>query len=167
MTAWVLFVLVALGTLVSAVMVVRTTDLVRAVLWLAVSLVATAGLYALLDAGFLAAIQLLLYTGGIITLMLFAVMLVRRGPEAPTAGLIANPGRALVASLGLFGLVAFTVVQAKLPVARSGVGGAPNAKLLGEVLLGPLALPFEALSVLLLAAMVGAIALARRKDPEE
>ncbi len=167
MTAWVLFMIVGLGTIVSAVMVVRTTDLVRAVLWLAASLVATAGLYAMLDAGFLAAMQLLLYTGGIITLMLFAVMLVRRGPEAPTAGLIANPGRALLASLAIFGLVAFTVVRTSLPQARSAVGGSPSAKLLGEVLLGPLALPFEALSVLLLAAMVGAIALARRKDPEE
>jgi len=165
-TAWILFVLVAFGTLVSAVMVVRTADLVRAVLWLAASLVATAGLYALLDAGFLAAMQLLLYTGGIITLMMFAVMLVRRGPEAPTAGLIANPGRALLASLAVFGLVAFTVVEARLPAAP-GAGGSPGAKLLGQVLLGPLALPFEALSVLLLAAMVGAIALARRKDPEE
>jgi len=165
-TAWILFVLVAFGTLVSAVMVVRTADLVRAVLWLAASLVATAGLYALLDAGFLAAMQLLLYTGGIITLMLFAVMLVRRGPEAPTAGLIANPGRALTASLAVFGLVAFTVAEAGLPT-EPGAGGSPSAKLLGQVLLGPLALPFEALSVLLLAAMVGAIALARRKDPEE
>lgn len=166
MTSWLFFLVVAGITLLSALMVVREGDLVRAVLWLAVSLVATAGLYALLDAGFLAAMQLLLYTGGIITLMLFAVMLVRRGPEAPSAGALANVGRAGLAAAGLFVLVGTALAQGRLPAAR-GEMGAPSAKVLGELFLGQFALPFEALSVLLLAAMVGAIALARRKDPEE
>ncbi len=166
MTSWAFFVVVAAVTLVSAIMVVRTVDLVRAVLWLAVSLVATAGLYALLDAGFVAAMQILLYTGGIITLMLFAVMLVRRGPEAPSAGTLENVVRAGLAAVALFAIVGFAVVRAPFRPS-AGSMGAPSAKLLGELFLGPLALPFEALSVLLLAAMIGAIALARRKDPEE
>jgi NADH-quinone oxidoreductase subunit J len=107
--------------------------------------------------------QLLLYTGGIITLMLFAVMLVRRGADAPSAGELSGVGRAVLPSTAVFALVALAVVRGGLP---DGKPASPSAKLLGDILLGPLALPFEALSVLLLAAMVGAITLARRKDPE-
>ncbi len=161
MIEWLLFSVIAAAALIGGVMVIRTRDLVHAVLWLAVALVSTAGLYITLDAGFLAAIQILLYTGGIITLMLFAVLLARRTGGAIPAGESAGGLRAGLASLGLFAAVILTLVG----------GGAFNGPLLtlttqelGATLLGPLVLPFEVVSVLLLAAMIGAIVLARRKD---
>lgn len=161
MIDWVLFGVLAVVTLGAGFKVVSAEDLVHVVLWLAVTLLGTAGFYALLDAGFLAAIQVLLYTGGVITLMLFAVLLARRTGGFVRAGGVAEPARAVVVALATAGLSAFAILR-----------GAPESmapthippKVLGGVLLGPLALPFEALSVLLLGAMIGAIVLARRKE---
>jgi len=161
MIEWVLFVALALVTLGGALKVVSAEDLVHVVLWLAVTLLGTAGFYAMLDAGFLAAIQVLLYTGGVITLMLFAVLLVRREGGHIPAGGVADPARAGVVALATAALSGFAIVRGGL------LEGEPyrlEPKALGQVLLGPLALPSEALSVLLLAEMVGASVLARRKD---
>lgn len=161
MGTWLMFALAGLATLGAALMVVRTADLVHAVLWLALALLGTSALYAVLNAGFLAAIQVLLYTGGVITLMLFAVLLARRTQgEIPTGG---STGVGVGATLALlvFGLVATAVLRSDLPQVA---GPGPSAVELGAALLGPLMLPFEAVSVLLLAAMIGAIVLARRAD---
>lgn len=160
MTDWIVFVVLGLTTLVAGVQVVRAVDLVHVVLWLAVALVGTAGLYVLLDAGFLAAIQILLYTGGVITLMLFAVMLARRDGGIVPAGGHAGVLRALPAVLALLGVVGAAVLGG-----GAKLGSAPvTPQQLGATVMNDLALPFEALSALLTAAMVGAIVLSRRKD---
>lgn len=161
MMDWITFAVLAVAALGSALRVVTAENLVHVVLYLAVTLIATAGLYAQMDAGFLAAIQILLYTGGVITLMLFAVLLARRNGGAIPAQGHDHPIRALIAASAIAALSGVTILG----------GGAPKltpeplspAKL-GAVILDPLALPFEALSVVLLAAMIGAIVLARRKD---
>lgn len=150
------FALCSAVVLGSGMMAVRSRDLVHAVLWLGLSLVATAALYAVLYAGFMAAIQILLYTGGIVTLMLFAVMLVRPGSEAA-------PDGELRAGIVVISLVA-AVISVILRSPNATAGTALETQALGAVLLGPLAVPFELLSVLLLAAMIGAIVLARKKD---
>lgn len=161
MSDWLAFAGVGAVVLAAALMVVRTADLVHGVLWLALALLGTAGLYAVLDAGFLAAIQVLLYTGGVITLMLFAVLLARHKEGAiPTGGSVGQGAAGLI-SAAVFGLITASVVHAKLPLAP---GGGPDARTLGAVLLRDLVLPFEALSVLLLGAMIGAIVLSRRSD---
>lgn len=161
MIDWLLFGVLAFFALGGAVRVVTSENLVHVVLYLAVTLIATAGVYAQMDAGFLAAIQILLYTGGVITLMLFAVMLARRnGGSVPAEG-HASPARA-VAVAGLVALLSgYTIVRGGAP---KRLPEALSTAELGRVLLDPLALPFEALSVLLLGAMIGAIVLARRKD---
>ena len=161
MGAWLVFAVLGLIVFASALMVVRTADLVHGVLWLALALLGTAGLYAALDAGFLAAIQVLLYTGGVITLMLFAVLLARHKEGAiPTGGSVGQGSAGLI-SAAVFGLITASIVHAQLP---TGPGGGPDARALGVVLLKDLVLPFEALSVLLLGAMIGAIVLSRRTD---
>lgn len=151
----------ALGSLVllgSGVMAVRTGDLVRSVLWLGLALLATAGIYATLDAGFMAAIQILLYTGGIVTLMLFAVMLAQPDAEAaPNGQLRAGLAVSVI-------LVAVVSVILRSPDSRPGEGAHIDTQALGAAILGPLAVPFEVLSALLLVAMIGAIVLARKKD---
>lgn len=161
MLAWTFFGILALGTLAAAVMVVRAADLVRAVLWLAVTLLGTAGLYVTLDAGFLAAIQVLLYTGGVVTLMLFAVMLARRGAGAVPTGGTHDALRGAFAAGAVLALVGAGVARG---TTSAPTPGTVDAKALGALVLGDLALPFEVLSMLLLAAMIGAIVLARRKD---
>jgi NADH-quinone oxidoreductase subunit J len=161
------FVLVAACALLSAVFVVLAVDLIRAVLWLGVTLVATAALYAMLGASFLAGVQLLLYVGGVMTLMVFGVMITRRHEGiAPTATDSVNPARGALVASALFGLVATAIVR------TDGLDAAPQplAPLtladLGRAILVQYVLAFEALSLLLLAAIIGAVVLARRRDPD-
>jgi NADH:ubiquinone oxidoreductase subunit 6 (subunit J) len=91
---------------------VRAVDLIRAVLWLGITLIATAALYAMLGASFLAGVQLLLYVGGVMTLMVFGVMITRRHEGiAPTATDTVRPVRGAVVAASLFGLVAAAIVN--------------------------------------------------------
>ncbi len=144
-------------------MAVTSRHLVHSVLWLALVLVATAGLYVLLDASFIAAIQVILYAGGVITLMLFGVMLTEQGVEP---GLPNQSHRKLAG--GAVAVAVFGILAAAMHKADPGqltLGSGAGARELGRALLIDHLLAFEALSMLLLAAMIGAIVLARRRDP--
>jgi NADH:ubiquinone oxidoreductase subunit 6 (subunit J) len=161
------FALVAGVMLLGALATVTTGNMVRAVYWLALTLAATAGLYILLDAGFLAGVQVLTYVGGIVTLMIFGVMVTRRVDGGPIPSLGADGFRALVVAVGTFALMASAIVTSHLedglqpPLTRLTTQGLARS-LLDEYLLA-----FEAASLLLLAAIVGAVVLARRKDVPE
>ncbi len=160
-----LFGLLAALALVPAYLAVRGSNLVHATLWLGASLLATAGIYAALGASFLAAAQALVYVGGVVTLMIFGVMMTRRheGLVAPAES--RKPGRAAAVSVALFAAVAQAIratdgLDAPLPAPNRDGAGA-----LGRALVVDHVLAFEALSLLLLAAIVGAIVIARRRDP--
>ncbi len=158
------FVVLALCTLAAAVGVVRSANLIHAVLWLGAALVATAGLYAILGASLLAGVQVLVYVGGLITLMIFGVMVTRRHDGISVRAESRNTVRGAIAAVSFFAIVAWAIR------ATPGLDIAPTAPEvtpadLGRAFLGPYVLAFEALSVLLLAAMVGAIVIARRRDP--
>ncbi|MBW2542640.1 MAG: NADH-quinone oxidoreductase subunit J [Deltaproteobacteria bacterium] len=162
MTESSIFFAVAAAILVSAAKVVSSRDLVHAVLWLGVVLVLTAGMFLLLSAPFLAGIQLLLYTGGVITLMLFGVMLTRRHREI---GVEVDSSRRLPGALGalaLFGAMACAIFRTELP-AWPASEPIPAVEI-GRAFLTDHLIAFEALSVLLLAAMIGAIVLGRQRD---
>jgi NADH-quinone oxidoreductase subunit J len=150
----------ALGViaLVSAVLVVTTGALVRAALWLVVGFGAIAGCFLVLTAELLAWVQILVYVGAIVVLLLFGIMLTR-APIGRSADLDSgNRPAALVVALGVAGTL--------VPVLVAGFGSgminvtAP-AGAVGASLFGYWVLPFEVLSVLLLAALVGAIVLSR------
>ena len=156
------FCIVALVLLGSGAAAVTSRNLVHSVLWLGITLACTAVAFVLLDAPFLAAIQVILYTGGILTLMLFGVMLTHRDGDFVAVG---NPssrklGAGLIAGLVL-AMFAVATLRTELP---SQVQAAPGTAELGEAFLTEFALAFELLSVLLLAATVGAIVLSRRRD---
>lgn len=159
--------------LLSAVYVVRTANLVHAALWLGLTLLATAGLYAMLGASFLAGIQVLLYIGGVMTLMLFAVMITRRHEGLVVPADSKGRGRAALAALALFGVVAAAIRATPELDGPRRIGGGP-AELpaqattadIGRALLGQHVLAFEVVSVLLLAAVIGAVVIARRRDQE-
>jgi len=157
------FGVVALLLLLSALRVVTSKNLVHSVLWLGLTLFSTAGAYLLLSAPFIASIQILLYTGGVVTLMLFGVMLTRRGEDLAIPNESSEGGRALVLSLATFGL--FTGAVLKTPLPQEAPPFSSSTAELGREILGPNLMAFEVLSVLLLAAMVGAIVIARRRDP--
>jgi len=161
--AWLAFSIIALVILNSGLNVVKSTDLVHTVFWLALTLLGTAALFVHLDAEFLAAVQVLLYTGGVVTLMLFGVMLTRRIDGVRILHESGDKGRALACSLAVFGAIATAIYRSK-QTAHAVAMDLPDTEILGQYFLQEMVLPFELLSLLLLAAMVGAIALARKKD---
>lgn len=163
MLAQVGFVIAAIAMLASAFKVVTTKNLVHMVLWLGLTLANTAVLFIMLDAAFLAAIQIILYTGGVLTLMLFGVMLTHR--DAGFTG-IANPshriGPGLVLAVAVFSMVAAAVLRT--PIAPAADVALVTTADLGVALFGEHVLAFEVLSLLLLGAVLGAIVLARKRD---
>lgn len=165
--AQIIFLVVALYTFISAVMVVTTRNLVHAALWLVSTLFGVAVVYALLNANFIAVVQVVVYIGAIAILFIFAVMLTRRDMRDSGPQLNKNWwAGALVAVLTFAGLAfllsgwsGFSKTAAELPAGFDAIS------LLGEALVSPTAyvLPFEVASVLLLAALVGAVYVAFNK----
>jgi NADH-quinone oxidoreductase subunit J len=147
----------------SALCVVLATNLFHAVLWLALALTGTAGVFLLLNAEFLAAVQLLLYAGGIITVVVFAIVVTER-----LAGeRITQTNRRILAggvvSLALFGIIMNAIRQQPLGLVRGEMGG-DVTRAIGETVLTRYALPFELLALLMLAALLSAIYFARPED---
>lgn len=152
----------ALATILlcSAVAVVTAKSLFRAAFALAATLLATAGFYLLLSAPLLAAVQVLLYTGGVLTLTVFA--LVVAGDQ--TDGIRwRKPWPATVLSLAT--LFALGIAVARVATG-STPGGLESGRAVGMALFGEYIVPFELLSVLLLGAVFGALLLARKDRPE-
>lgn len=156
------FVIVAAALLFCASRVVTARNLVHTVLWLGITLALTAVVFVLLRAPFLAAIQLILYTGGVLTLMLFGVMLTHRDAGFVT---VQNPSHRQLAG-GLLGAAVFAMFAAAI-VRTEGLPNTPGESTiasLGRSFFGDQVLAFEVLSLLLLAAVLGAIVIARKRD---
>jgi NADH-quinone oxidoreductase subunit J len=153
--------LLALGIIAvgSAALVVTSTHLVRSGLYLVVSLGAVAGLYLVLGAELVAWVQVLVYVGAVVVLLLFAVMLTR-APIGPSGDLDRPAWAAAIIGaglgLGLAALLASAYHWAIYPLPEPG-----TAARMGQQIFGGWVLPFEVLSILLLAALVGAIVLSR------
>jgi NADH-quinone oxidoreductase subunit J len=164
-TVGTLFALLGAVAVGSAVLVVTTRQLVHAALWLVVTLGAVAGCYLLLSAEFVAWVQVLIYVGAVVVLLLFGLMLTR-APIGVTDDLDAGVGQRVVAALtaaATAGVLVTALVGAfgDERIDLDGPpGGSPTAA--GTALFRSWVLPFEVLSVLLLAALVGAIVLSRR-----
>ena len=153
--------LVAL-TLIPALCVVRTRNVVHAGFWLLPCFVGVAGLYAALEAHFFFVVQLLIYAGAIMILILFALMLTRdaMNPDVPQTNRMGFAAGLLCAALGLTtaGMLALQV----WPISHGHPSDATaQTKELGLALIGLYAVPFEVASLLLLAALIGAIVLAK------
>jgi NADH-quinone oxidoreductase subunit J len=151
--------------LIAAVIVVTSTRIVHAALWLVVALGAIAGCFGVLHAEFVALVQILVYVGAIVVLVLFALMLTK-APTNPLPSLTTgrSPFAAVVAAvlaliLGAGVVLAFGNEKIK-PVADG------SAQAVGTQVFRTWVLPFEVLSVLLLAALIGAIALSQRKKED-
>jgi len=158
------FALISVALLVSAIAVVRGRNLVHAVLWLGMTLLSTAALYAMLDASFVAGVQVLLYVGGVVTLMIFGVMITLHGDGKPPEIYVARDGAAAATALALFSAIAWAI-EATPGLDASSAPAAVSIADVGRVILRDQLLAFETISMLLLAAIIGAIVVARRKDP--
>lgn len=145
-------------TLGSAAMLVLVRNLMHAILFLILSFVGVAGLYITLSADFVAVAQVLVYAGAISVLMIFAVMLTPRSSRDNAGNMLQLP------ALVLSGLVitALTFVALQTEWRDAGRDSFDTtASQIGEALLSPFVLPFEIASVVLVAAMIGAIVIVR------
>ena len=160
-----LFVIVALFTLGGAVGVVATRNVVHAALFLLLSLLGAAGAYLLLFAEFLALVQVLIYGGAVVIVVLFAVMLTRSA-EYPRITDNRQWPLAILAALAVSGVLAATFWLAPEPALMLGAEPQPQAPAftgLAASLFTKWALPFEIASLVLLVALIGAIIIARQQ----
>jgi NADH-quinone oxidoreductase subunit J len=147
-------------TLGSAGIVAFSKNIVHSALALLGTFLGVAGLYVTLSADFLAATQVLVYVGGTLTLILFAVMLTSRIDDMK----LSNPRAGFAIAFGLVAVVLLVLGKVATETAwpSESKPAIPSTAKLGHAFLGEYLLPFELGSVVLLAAMIGAVVLARR-----
>ncbi len=168
----VIFILISAITLVSGIMVVTNRNLFHAALYMMLSFLGVAGLYVLLENGFLAATQLLVYIGAISILVIFAIMMTRRLMQTTESPFNSQWVWGGAASLLLFGLILVILLQVFTldpnstaailpPAAEEAIRDSVNTLGVSFVDAEQYVLPFELASVLLLIALVGSIIIAR------
>ncbi len=156
------FYLLAFVIIIASMLVVTLKNIFHSALFLILTLFAVAGIYILLNAEFLAAVQVLIYVGAVAVLMIFAIMLtsqmasvtIKQSNEQVVVAFFICAGF-LLSGLGSIPGTVWRVVETALPE--------KNALTIGKYLMTEYVLPFEVVSILLLAAMIGAIVLARRE----
>jgi NADH-quinone oxidoreductase subunit J len=166
---YIAFGIIALAMVVAAIRVVTTKNVVHAALWLIVVLAGVAALFILLASEFTAITQVLVYIGAIVVLFLFGIMLTK-APLGKSLDLDNNPvQRAIGAVVGLsllgimvYGLVDFWRDDTLDLVGKNTAQLGQTTEQVSDSIFSTYLLPFEAVSVLLLAALIGAIVLARR-----
>ena len=172
----IVFWVIAVSSIVAAVAVVQLRDVFRAALFLVVSFLGVAGMFILLRAEFLAAVQVLIYVGAISVLLIFAILLTRDVEEGSPSNRLRVPAGVVAA---LFASVAILVSVSSHwnllePAMNSGDLGADTVEKIGDVfsntipwiatlLIRDFVLAFEVASVLLLASIIGALALIRER----
>jgi NADH-quinone oxidoreductase subunit J len=158
-----LFLITALVTVGAAVAMVLSHNAVHSALWLVLNFFGVAVLYLLLNAPFLAMIQITVYAGAIMVLFLFVIMLLgsEKGQEEVN-GLPWQTPVALVLGMLLLGIAGYAIFgsgQSALPVAADGAADYGRPESLARALFSTYLLPFEVAGVLLLVALVGAVVL--------
>jgi NADH-quinone oxidoreductase subunit J len=159
----VIFYILAIIMVASAIAAVSSRKMLRSVVYLLFVLIGAAGLYFQMDYNFLAAIQLTVYAGGVVVLIIFSVLLIHHiEMELEVAK---RSRQAISALLCLLGLSIFLATIYAHPFETAGITSTTTTAEIGRALLstekGGFILPFEVISVLLLSAMIGAIVIAK------
>ena len=147
----------------SALAVVLTKNLFHSVLWLALALVGTAGIFLSLDAEFLAAVQVLLYAGGVVTVVVFAIVVTEQLIGERISQTSRRVTLGAVTSAGLLAGILDTIWRVPVAASRPAMP-VDLTQELGLSVLTRYVLPFELLAVLLLVALIGATYFARPED---
>lgn len=163
------FLILSAVALISAVMVITRRNAIHSVIWLIVALFAVGGVFLLLHAEFLFAVQIILYVGGIMVLFLFVVMLVNLDTAVKEAQFSRQWHLALGAAVILMAELGYGIYRGHASFAPAQAAATPGPAAVGNTQAVALALyqkymlPVEIASVLLLVAMVGAVIMAKRK----
>lgn len=163
----IVFYLLAAIIAVFSIMAVTTRRILRAATYLLFVLFATAGLYFFLNYSFLGAVQLLIYAGGVIILYVFAILLTSTDQEPRQPFFSLRRWLAMLASIGGIALISFLIVSNQWEGTSEIMTHEINMKTIGFTLMGSdkgqFLLPFELMSILLLACMVGGLLIARKR----
>jgi len=162
--AEVVFWLLALLAIVTALGVVTVTNEKHAALFLILSLLSVAGFYILLSSEFLALVQVLIYAGAVATIILFGLMLTR-GRDLPTVGPGGQWPLGLLAAGALVGVLLTAVLDSEWP-RDAGEVTLVSINALGSVLFREWLLPFELASLVLLVALIGAVVISSQEEGE-
>ncbi|GFP28096.1 NADH-quinone oxidoreductase subunit J [Candidatus Hakubella thermalkaliphila] len=151
--------------LISALLVVTARNIVHAVFFLIVTLFCVAGYFILLLADFLAAVQILIYVGAVVALIVFGLILTRaRVGQAIPMEEVKQKLWAILVSLIFFGGVSYALLNEKWPVVGAEKMEVTTTSKIADTLFNTYVLPFQVTSVLLLAVLIGAIVLAMREE---
>jgi NADH-quinone oxidoreductase subunit J len=158
---WV-FTAIALGVLFAGFRVVTSKNVVHAALFLVATLGGSAALFLILSAEFVAWVLVLVYIGAVVVLFLFGIM-ITRAPTGADVGLDSDE-KAIPAllSVGVFVMLAWASIDAFELREIVSAGSGTSTELIGNSLLGRFVVPFEVVSFVLLAALIGGITIARR-----
>ncbi len=156
------FWMIAALTIVSAAGVAFSKNIVYSAFALMGSFMGIAGLYVYLAADFVAVVQVLIYVGGILVLVLFAVMLTHRIADVRVSNRTVGrwPSLGIIGVIG--GVMAYAVLHTHWPTKTPGEA-VSSVSAIGNAFLGDYVLPFELASVVLLAALIGAVVLSRKE----
>lgn len=156
------FIVVGSITVLAALAVVGLPNIFHSALALVLALLGVAALYALLGAGYLAVVQVLIYVGAVAILIILAIMVSERFMGRPSLPFNQQWWLSAILSAALFSVLAYLVVSVSWPA----IGQQPPQDMvarLGEALVGRYLLPFEVASLALLASLIGAVYIAREK----
>jgi NADH-quinone oxidoreductase subunit J len=157
------FYVLAVLTVVSALVVITHRNPVVCALALAFHLVGIAGLFLLLGSQFLALLQVIVYAGAIMVLILFVVMLLNLGEESRGSRGSLQAWLAPLLSLALAAILGKAILSRETAVLPAAVPGYGTASSVGHELFSRFFYPFEVISLLLVAAMIGAVLLAKKR----
>jgi len=163
--ATVIFYLIALLTLGSAAMVAFSRNIIHSAFSLLGTFAGMVGLYIFLAADFVAAVQLLIYIGGILIIILFAVMLTHRITDVRITNRAVGKVPALVVC-GMLGFLLIQTIRETSWVKAKEITDAPTSAKIGDLFLDSYLLPFEFASLVLLVALIGAVVLCRKEIKE-
>ena len=158
----VIFWVLAAVTVGSAAVVVLARSLIYSAFALLFTFVGVAGLYLLLGADFLATTQILVYVGGILVLLLFGVMLTHKLYDLELRSEVTQFGTGIAFAALLFAFLTLTMTGTEWAIAPDRPL-APTTHQIGQLFMGRFLLPFEAASILLLVALMGAAMIVRRR----
>lgn len=163
----VMYFILALSLIVFSVMAVTTRKILRAATYLLFTLFATAGVYFMLDFEFLGGVQIAVYAGGIVVLFVFSILLTSQPGD--NAAPLASRGRiiGLLAAIAMLGCGVWSLVSRCINFAKLPEMSNPDMQTIGKAMMstgdGGYLLPFEAISILLLACIIGGVVIARKR----
>jgi len=157
------FFVFAVLIIAGAVLMVSFTKVVHMVLSLAAVFIGLAGLYVLLEAEFVAFVQVLIYAGAVSILMIFGIMMTKHGAEQEEPARPLHETLSIVAAAAVLGILFYAIRSTEFPPPEPFEAGADNTLEIGKLLFTQYVIPFELVSVLLTVAFIGAIVLARKE----